>query len=188
MFFHTINPIILVKWAVETLKRLVVKSNASTDEEIFAMKEREKDRIKELKISHFGFNLDEFYKNFDQRVVSALSFGCELPEKYLMKLFADGCIEHQDLKARASLVHLEPERVESYSDLKIEYSNLIKPKTFRDERSEKGKQQALFKKGKEKGCLGKERDQVLQLWDRRTLCGQLQKTDYQMRTLQSYWS
>lgn len=122
------------------------KNNVSTEEEIFSMREKAKDRIKELKISKCGFSLEEFYKNFDQRVASALSIGCELPEKYLLKLFADGCMDHRDLRSRA-LVHLEPQRIDNYSDLKIEYANLIKPK---DESLEMGKQH-FSRNGKKTG-------------------------------------
>jgi hypothetical protein len=36
-------------------------------------------------------------------VVSALSDGCDLPDKYLLKLFVQGCLEHRDLIARHEL-------------------------------------------------------------------------------------
>jgi hypothetical protein len=72
-------------WAIEILRKAKLEGNAVKEEDKFEKKEHEKDRIKSLKISKFKFDLDEFYNNFDQCAVSALSIGCDLPEKYLMK-------------------------------------------------------------------------------------------------------
>ena len=45
-----------ITWTLETFKRLVVKSNDSTEEEIFWMREKAKGIIKELKISTVRIN------------------------------------------------------------------------------------------------------------------------------------
>ena len=43
-----------------------------------------------------------------------------------MRIFANGCIEHRDLRTRAELVHLES--FTNYHEPKIEYSSLLEAK------------------------------------------------------------
>lgn len=71
-------------WAIEVLKKAKVNGNHKRIEDTFEKRESEKkNRIKALKISSCRFNLEEYYKRFDQAVLSTLSVGCELPDKYL---------------------------------------------------------------------------------------------------------
>jgi hypothetical protein len=49
-------------------------------------------------------------------------------------MFAEGCLEHKDLTARASMVDLEPDTIKNYTDLKEHYAKLIKPKKMISER------------------------------------------------------
>ena len=44
-----------------------------------------------------------------------------------MRIFANGCIEHRDLRTRAELVHLES--FTNYHELKIQYSSLLEAKS-----------------------------------------------------------
>jgi hypothetical protein len=128
-------------WAIGALEKAVVKANASTKDEMFIRQESEKERLKELTIAKCNYDLDLFYKEFDSRVNAALSIGCELPEKYLLTLFSEGCQGHRDLKIRASLVHAEDQKIKNYTDLKIAYKRLIKDRG--DEKrndSERGQQ------------------------------------------------
>ena len=109
-------------WAIEVLRRSKLEANAVKEEDVFEKKEYEKDRLKALTISSCGYNLDQFYQRFDECAVAARSIGCELPDSYLMKIFAKGCAEHRDLKARAALVDLEQSNIQNYTDLKNMYA------------------------------------------------------------------
>ncbi len=55
--------------------------------------------------------------------MSALSVGCDLPDKYLLKLFAQGSLEHRD--------HFELDNYKDFTELKYLYPNLIKPREKR---------------------------------------------------------
>jgi hypothetical protein len=62
-------------------------------------------------------------------------------ENYLLRIFANGCIEHRDLRTRAELVHLES--FTNYHELKIEYSSLLEAKELKQSgKAEKGFQGA----------------------------------------------
>jgi ribosomal protein L34E len=112
-------------WAVEILRRLMTERNASTPDQLFEQQERAKDRIKEIKIADCSYDINEYFKRFDRAVVAARAIGVDFTERYLIKLFADGCLPHKDLKSRASMVHLEPPAIHNYIDLKIMYEELI---------------------------------------------------------------
>jgi hypothetical protein len=127
------------KWSVERLRNLVAESNAKTKVEKFKKQEKEKDKIKNLKISQCSYDINLFYQIFDRNVVSAKNVGCDLPEEYLITLFAEGCSDHRDLKSRTAIVDMED--VKDYSELKIKYECLIAekiPKTSREVSRERG--------------------------------------------------
>jgi len=120
-------------WAIEVLRKAKVRGNSKKVEDLFTKRENAKDKIKALKISSCKYNLEEFYKRFDRAVVFASSIGCELPEKYLMKLFAEGVMEHKDLSARASMIDLdlELETFQNFTELKDSYAQLIQTRSDR---------------------------------------------------------
>lgn len=116
-------------WAVERLKKMIVESNASNDVDAnFELREHLKDNLKRITIAKCNFDLDEYFKRFDRAVIAVLNVGCNLSENYLKKLFANGCLGHADLKSRAAIVHLEPDNIRSYVDLKIAYSSMVQPR------------------------------------------------------------
>jgi hypothetical protein len=85
-------------------------------------------------------------------VTAAQNVGCDLSENYLRELFAEGCVEHRDLKSRAAIVHAEPRSVKTYFDLKMVYAGLIKPKMERKVIQEDGKNHFVKQKPKCYNC------------------------------------
>jgi hypothetical protein len=135
-------------WAVETLKKLILENNAESKDEIFKLRERMKDNLKNVKISKCSFDLGKCYERFDKAVTAAQNVGCDLSENYLRELFAEGCVEHRDLKGRAAIVHAELRSVKTCFDLKMVYAGLIKPKMERKVIQEDGKNHFVKQKPK----------------------------------------
>ena len=79
-----------------------------------------------MKIRNFKLDLEKYYATFDKTVKLLETIGVHMDENYLLRIFANGCIEHEhrDLRTRAELVHLES--FTTYHEFKIEYSSLLK--------------------------------------------------------------
>jgi hypothetical protein len=59
------------------------------------------------KIETFKYNLEKFYSRFDKTTRYLEILGVKMKNDHVVRVFANGCYGHWDLKTRAELVHLE---------------------------------------------------------------------------------
>jgi len=64
-------------------------------------------KVKSLKIRNLKFDLQKYYARFHKIVRLLETIGVDMDDNYVLRTFANGCIEHRNLRTRTELVHLE---------------------------------------------------------------------------------
>ena len=120
--------------AVMLLKASVAQRGKKDETDLMLLQENIKSKLKNLKIRNFKFDLEKYHARFVKTVRLLKTIGVDMDENYLLRIFANGCIEHRDLRTRSFT---------NYHELKIEYSNLLETKELKQSgKAEKGFQEA----------------------------------------------
>jgi len=115
--------------AVMLLKASVAQRRKKDETDLMLLQENTKSVLKSFKIRNFKFDLEKYYARFDKTVTLLETIGVDMDKNYLLRIFANGCIEHRDLRTRGKIVPLES--LTNYHELKIEYSSFLEAKELK---------------------------------------------------------